>query len=158
MLGNTTGVPFEKTGVVLKIVDAEAERAFEADLSGEAEVPPVETDTSGEATFRADRRWTRINYTIRLRDIEGVTQAHIHIGPEGANGPVATFLFGPSDPVDVRRGRLVRGTLTADNLVGDFAGQPLSALLVEMQAGNAYVNVHTTAVPSGEVRGQIQVD
>ncbi len=156
VLGNSTGTPFGDTGVVQRLVEVEAERRFEAELSGAAEVPPVESDASGRATLRADRRWTELEYRISVRDLEGVTQAHIHIGPEGENGPVATFLFGPGDPIDIRRGELVRATITADDLIGSFEGKPLSALLVEMQAGNAYINVHTTGVPSGEIRGQIR--
>jgi hypothetical protein len=31
----------------------------------------------------------------------------------------------------------------------------LSDLLAAMQAGNTYVNVHTSQFPAGEVRGQI---
>jgi hypothetical protein len=29
-------------------------------------------------------------------------------------------------------------------------------LVADIKAGNAYVNVHTTAHPGGEIRGQIQ--
>jgi hypothetical protein len=31
----------------------------------------------------------------------------------------------------------------------------LNSLLVLMRSGNAYVNIHTSAYPSGELRGQI---
>jgi hypothetical protein len=31
----------------------------------------------------------------------------------------------------------------------------MDSLLVLMRTGNAYVNVHTSAYPSGELRGQI---
>ncbi|MDH3679446.1 MAG: PQQ-dependent sugar dehydrogenase [Acidimicrobiia bacterium] len=158
VVGNSTGVPFGDTGVVWKLVPAEAKTRFEADLSGDAEVPPVTTDTSGEARLRADRRWTELDFDIRLRNAVGVTQAHIHLGGPDENGPVVAFLFGFVDPpgVDVPRGRLANGTLTADDLIGPLEGQPLSALLAELQAGNAYVNVHTVANAGGEVRGQIQ--
>jgi hypothetical protein len=36
-----------------------------------------------------------------------------------------------------------RGTITAANLIGPLAGQPLSALIAVIEAGGAYVNVHT---------------
>jgi hypothetical protein len=55
-------------------------------------------------------------------------------------------------------GVYVEGTITASNLVGPLAGQPLSALLDAMRAGNTYVNVHTSANAGGEIRGQIRVN
>jgi hypothetical protein len=112
----------------------------------------------GEVEFKANRSWTTLEYEIELEDIEGVVQAHIHLGPRDDNGGVVAFLFRSETPVDVEDGRLVRGRLTADDLVGELAGKSLADLLGAMQSGGAYVNVHTTSVPSGEVRGQIQVD
>lgn len=157
-LGSSNVAPVGTTGTVHRIVEADAERRFEADLSGDNEVPPVASDASGEVKFKANRAWTRLEYEIELEDIEGVVQAHIHLGPPDANGGVVTFLFRSATPVDVEDGRLVRGVLTADDLVGDLADMPLADLIGAMQSGNAYVNVHTTAVPSGEVRGQIEID
>ena len=63
-------------------------------------------------------------------------------------------------------GVLSTGTITAADLIGPLAGQPLSALVDEIDAGNAYVNVHTNDgvvptnegpgdFPGGEIRGQM---
>ncbi len=52
-------------------------------------------------------------------------------------------------------GVYAHGTVSAANLVGPLAGQPLSALITAMQAGSTYVNVHTSQFPAGEIRGQI---
>jgi hypothetical protein len=51
---------------------------------------------------------------------------------------------------------LATGTITAADLVGPLAGQPLSALVDAMEAGETYVNVHTSQFPAGEIRGQIR--
>ena len=48
------------------------------------------------------------------------------------------------------------GVITASSLVGSLAGQPLSTLLDRIVSGEAYVNVHTTQFPPGEIRGQIR--
>jgi hypothetical protein len=78
------------------------------------------------------------------------------------NGPVVVWLYpeGPP-PVEIpgeTTGSLATGTITADDLVGDLEGQPLSALIDAMVAGDTYVNVHTTAYGEGEIRGQIALD
>ena len=52
-------------------------------------------------------------------------------------------------------GNLAIGTLTAADLIGPLSGLTLSDLLAEIEAGNTYVNVHTQAHPTGEIRGQI---
>jgi hypothetical protein len=57
----------------------------------------------------------------------------------------------------------VTGTITAANVIaGGTASQQLkagdlSAVITAIRAGAAYANVHTTASPGGEVRGQIRV-
>ena len=62
---------------------------------------------------------------------------------------MAAFLFGPADPpVD---GVDVSGMIgAADVLQGD-----LDSLVAALDAGLAYVNVHTVMYGAGEVRGQI---
>jgi Cu/Zn superoxide dismutase len=63
--------------------------------------------------------------------------AHIHRGQRGRSGPVIVALCAPC-----RSG--ARGT-------ADVSASVLSAL----EAGRAYVNVHTRRNPAGEIRGQI---
>lgn len=130
---------------------------FTAPLKGDQEVPPVETNATGVATFKLSKDGLELSYKVNVGgNIENVTQAHIHIGERGENGPVTVFLFGPSDPPVSPNGPLADGTITADDLIGPLEGQTLSALIEEMAAGGTYVNVHTTANPSGEIRGQIE--
>ncbi len=134
-----------------QIVGIPPEETFSATLSGGAEVPPTETDGSG--SFDATLEGDTISFELVARDIIGVTQAHIHIGPADDNGPVTAFLFGlVAEGVD---GVQVPGTITAADLIGPLEGGTIADLVAEMEAGNAYVNVHTVAIPAGEIRGQI---
>jgi hypothetical protein len=122
----------------------------------EVQTPPVESHAIGAALFRLNRDGDELRYRLLVANIDGVVQAHIHVGAEDANGPVVAFLFGPVEPGGRVFGTLSSGTITAANLVGPLAGQPLSALIEEIESGNAYVNVHTAEYPMGEIRAQME--
>ena len=80
----------------------------------------------------------RITWRLRFSGTTGrVSAAHIHIAPRGRPGPVAVALCGPC-----RSG--VRGTANLTPVV-----------LTALEAGRAYVNVHTPRNPAGEIRGQL---
>ena len=93
--------------------------------------------------------------------------AHIHLGAPGVNGAIVAFLYGAVPAGGgAENGVLSTGTITAADLIGTLAGQPLSALVGEINAGNAYVNVHTNDgqdptnegpgdFPGGEIHGQM---
>jgi hypothetical protein len=146
---------------------------FRARLRGRNEVPPVNTNAFGNATFREvfgwiggdddngfgrnrRRRVRALQFRLELNNIRRVTEAHIHLGRPGQNGPVVAFLFGPNrDGVTFRSG-VVRGTLRSNDLVGPLRGLSIRRLIREIERGNAYVNVHTVRHPDGEIRGQIR--
>jgi hypothetical protein len=140
---------------------------FVATLSGAEEVPARETDARGVAVFRLSPDETELHYRLVTGDIDNVVAAHIHVAPEGANGPVVAFLAGPFDPGGGQSsGLLAEGTITSADLVGPLTGLTLADLLDEMADGNTYVNVHTNDgvaptntgagdFPGGEIRGQI---
>ncbi|WP_414811861.1 CHRD domain-containing protein [Paenibacillus algorifonticola] len=128
---------------------------FRAFLKGRNEVPPVKTAATGDAILRLNRTNNQLLFKLVIRNINRVTQAHIHLGKRGENGPVVAFLFGPSKfGITVRRG-VIRGILRNNDLVGPLKGKTIRDLIREFERGNAYVNVHTIQNPNGEIRGQI---
>jgi hypothetical protein len=131
-----------------------------APLSGAEEVPSVPTRASGMTVLRVSPAGDRIEVRLLVANLHDVTMAHIHLAPRGQNGPVVAWLYPASPPAQLLPGRtsgvLATPTLTAASLVGPLAGQPLSALLDAIEAGDAYVNVHTTTWPAGEIRGQLR--
>ena len=132
---------------------------FGAFLTGRQELPAVQTDGSAIAQFELEDDGT-LEFELRaIRAIENVTQAHIHLGARGQNGPVVAFLFGLDPGEDFRHGeRIARGTLNDSNVIARPGFTPTISNLVErMRQGRAYVNVHTIDHPAGEVRGQIIV-
>jgi len=123
---------------------------FAVTLAGASEVPPTGSAASGSATFKRDGN--TVKFDVQVSGITAVIMAHIHSGAAGANGPIRVNLFlGPT--TGALNGRLVEGTFTTS----DVMTLSFDALLAEMRAGTAYVNVHTTAFPTGEIRGQVQL-
>lgn len=138
-------------------------RNYRAHLSGSDEVPPVATRAQGQAIFKLSKDGTELSYKLIIANIDDVTQAHIHCGAEGVNGPVVAFLFGFVDGGVTTNGVLVTGVITPDNVIArpDSEACPggisdFDDLLDLIVSGNAYVNVHTVAYPAGEIRGQIR--
>ena len=131
-------------------------RNFRAHLTGVQEAPdPVDTQAQGEITLRVNRNQTELSYRLTVANIENVAAAHLHLGVVRMAGPVVVGLFGgePGGPVN---GVLAEGTITANDLVGPLQGEPLSALVEAIEDGDIYANVHTTANPAGEIRGQLR--
>jgi len=149
------------TGLMVATPVSAGTRNFHANLSGSEEVSPVDTIAKGQAIFQLSKDGTELDYKLIVANINDVTQAHIHASaPAGVNAAVVAWLY-PSEPPEILipgtfSGVLAQGTITAGDLVGPLAGHPLSDLIDAMNAGHAYVNVHTLGNPGGEVRGQIQ--
>jgi hypothetical protein len=137
---------------------------FSAELTGDAEVPPVETNASGRTTFEVAEDGSAVHFEVFIDCIQNVTQGHIHLGDEGENGPVVVWLY----PQDTREPELIEGvqrdfvlaegTLTDEDLVDELEGESLEALIEAMREEGAYVNIHSEQNPAGEIRGQIVPD
>ena len=134
-----------------------------ANLSGGEEVPPRDTPASGVAVYRLSDDGLVLHYhLVAVNLTTNPIAAHIHSpAPRGVNAGIVAFLF-PANPNSSCRSTSAillhcEGVISAANLQGSLAGQPLSALLAQMAAGNTYTNVHTTRFPSGEERGQNEV-
>jgi len=97
-----------------------------------------------------------ISYRLIAANSENTRASHIHLAAPGVNGPIVVFLYGGPTIPGSFNGVLAQGTFTAADLIGPLEGQPLSALIEQMEAGNAYVNIHTDQFPGGEIRGQIR--
>ncbi|MBI5029536.1 MAG: CHRD domain-containing protein [Chloroflexi bacterium] len=152
-------------------VAAAANSNYVAHLAARNEIPPagvvIASLAQGQAIYQLSEDGTAFHYKLNVANIENVVAAHIHLGASTVNGPVVAFLYGPAAPGGGRtNGVLAEGTITAANLVGPLARQPLSALIAAMEAGNTYTNVHTNDgvaptntgagdFPGGEIRGQI---
>ncbi|MBX3654585.1 MAG: CHRD domain-containing protein [Ramlibacter sp.] len=112
---------------------------YEARLSGAQEVPANTSTGTGQAELKWNRSSNVLDWKVTYTGLSGeVTGAHIH-GPAapGQNaGVVIPFMTGLS------------GTITGQtNLT--------TAQAADLASGRWYVNVHTSAFPGGEIRGQL---
>jgi hypothetical protein len=133
---------------------------FTAHLSGDQEVPPANTSATGQVKFQVSKDGTTLSFKLIVANIQNVTMAHIHLAPAGVNGPVVLWLYPSGPPPQLIPGRtdgiLSQGIATSANLIGLLSGAALEDLVAAIHAGNAYVNVHTSQFPAGEIRGQIK--
>jgi hypothetical protein len=142
------------------------EREFSANLTGLAELPPVMTNASGQATFTLNEDGDEVSYDLEVQDVEGVVSAHIHWGNPLRNGPILVTLYDDNEPTDEVDGSLTDGDFTSVDVVAELPerearvwqtlGQNMSGLITLMEEGRTYVNVHTLANPAGEIRGTIE--
>jgi len=124
-------------------------------------LPGSETAPAADVSFQMSESGKEIRYTLKVRNLTNITMAHLHIGlKEGITTPVV-WLYPSSPPPKLIHGSfdgvLAEGRITAKDLVGSLRGQPLSALIKEMEAGNTYVNIHTKEHPEGSLCGRVEL-
>lgn len=118
-------------------VVAEADQQV-LNLKGTAETPAVSTKATGVATLIVNPDGT-ISGGVTTTGIEG-TAAHIHEGAAGSSGPPIVTLQPKG----------------ADQWVVPDGAKLSSAQYQEFKQGGLYINVHSKAHPSGEIRAQLQ--
>jgi hypothetical protein len=126
-----------------------------AALTGGEENPAILTGAVGTAEVNVDATNRELNITLRLFNLPtGTTAGHIHAGPRGVNGPVVIDF-----PIPTGR----TGDLTLEFRVGEgqFRARPeigitsMDDIIQSISGGGAYVNIHTSTNPGGEIRGQL---
>ena len=133
---------------------AAGQTSFVAGLTGNQEVPVVDTNVTGSALFVSKLAGT-ISYIVNVTDLANITNAELSIGKQGENGQIAVALFKAASPTTIINGTLVQGNISSANLEGPLKGKLVTDLTNILQEGGAYVNVGTVQNPSGEIRGQI---
>jgi CHRD domain-containing protein len=143
---------------------------IKAKLSGYEEAPlTINSDGSGEFRAKINKDKTAIDYTLTYQDLSSsVTQAHIHFGRTAIAGQIVLFLCtNLTPPVGVPTPQLcpdsgtITGTLTAADVIPrptqgiDAGAAGFAEMLDAIREHAAYVNVHTTNFPSGEIRDQL---
>ena len=110
-----------------------------AELSGEQQIPPVDTNAGASAALTLDEAGSVISIHVNTSGLDGATGSHLHNAFGGTNGPVEIGL-----------------TQDGGDPAHWFAEQQAldAAQLTAVLAGGTYINVHSPANPGGEIRGQ----
>jgi hypothetical protein len=107
-------------------------------LNGASQVPPVTTAATGTSDITVNG-YKSIFGTVTTSGVVG-TAAHIHMGAVGQTGGVVIPLVKVADD---------RWALPSNASLSD-------PQLYAYNTGQFYVNVHSAANPSGEIRGQLK--
>jgi len=151
---------------------------FKARLRGLNETPgPVATQATGSFTATLSSDGSTLSYTVSYSNLNAqVLVSHIHFGFPKETGGVMVFLCGPAAGAaggppagfpnppacpDTTSGT-VSGTVTVANVVGPNSqgitpAADFAKVVQAMREGAAYVNVHSTRSPGGEIRGPVVV-
>lgn len=111
---------------------------------GSQETPPVDSAGSSVIVLTLNADQSALTMSAWVTNLDGITMSHIHRGAAMVSGPV---IFGIG--ADYSTQPQVR-------VWDESSSPPLGPTdVTDLLSGNLYYNVHTSANPGGEVRGQI---
>ena len=145
-------------GVIALMAGAASAQTFTltAQLNGANETPAaLNTGAFGSATVTVDMNARTVTYKVDVFNLpSGVTASHIHVGAAGTGGPVVVN-FAPPVPASNDFG--FSGTVKDTEFVlrPDQGIRSADDMFQAILGGNAYVNVHSSVNPAGEIRGQL---
>lgn len=117
-------------------------------LSGANEVPAGDPDGIGWARVSIRPDEGTVCYVVKVKRLDAITAAHIHVGAAGTNGGVVV------DLAILTADTKVTGNATRYSDCIEGLDATLLTSIKENRAGY-YLNVHTTVYPDGAIRGQL---
>jgi hypothetical protein len=135
-------------------------------LTGDRQIPPVNTDARGYVGLKFDDDLGVFVFTVNAENIGNVTGIYVYKGDKNRNGSVVLDLLKAQKERKINdikilnvtskgklTGTLAAGGATKDNLQGELKGKSLSDFYNLMVNGSLYVVVHTKDFPHGEICG-----
>jgi len=129
-----------------------AQNTFRANLTGEAEVPPLFSESYGSAlVFGND---SSLTYQINVTSLDNFTGVSLYKGDTSENGQVLVSLLNSTEPSGVIDGKLVEGTINSSSIMAPLANLTTNVTVSDVEstvpaAGN--LTNMTSAVPSGNL-------
>jgi hypothetical protein len=127
--------------------------AYAAELRPGNEVPANSSPSYGSAFVTIDPVNSNITWEVNTSGIVSPTLSHIHRAGAGVNGPVI-INFATSASQIAGGHTHGSGPISAQQ-ASAYLASDLTALSNPSTANGYYVNVHSTAFPGGEIRGQL---
>jgi len=121
----------------------------------ETPAPGLLSGAVGAAEVLVDVANRELSVTVRVFNLPTASTAgHIHVGPRGIAGPIV--LDFPNVPGRVNDFVLTfRLSQTALRPNPGLGINTMEDAIQSIVGGNAYVNIHSTTNPGGEIRGQL---
>lgn len=139
--GLVVGVP----GAASAAVTVDDKVHVKARLSGDA-VLPGPGDPNGSGTFRGTIEGDTLCYRLKVKRVDGVTDAHIHFGDAETVGPIV---------VELEPGRHCITAVPDDEDTEETLSQSELAA-IQADPSSYYVDVHSEEFPEGAIRGQLR--
>ena len=121
-----------------------AQLSFRTDLVGEAEVPPIFSESTGSALIAGND--SSLKYQINVTSLDKVTGVSLYRGDDSENGQVLVSLLNSTQPSGLVEGMLVEGTINSSSILAPLANLTTNVTLNLPAPGNM-TNL-TSAVPA----------
>jgi len=163
-----TALLFPALLLALNASASDTAHQFSAVMSSFDEVPSVSSRAQAIFGARIADDEQSVDFGLGFEGLQAnITQSHLHFSMPGINGPIIVWLCqttaapGPAGTQTCPQSGMIFGTFTSANVLaapptqqmpaGDLAG-----FIAAMRAGAVYANIHTSASPGGEIRGQVK--
>lgn len=126
---------------------------YAAELRGPKEVPPNNSTAFGSALVTLDLTNNTVAWEVNSSGVASPTASHIHRGSSAVAGPV--IINFATSPSQITNGHTSGSNTIAAQQTSVLTAADLTNLASATTAKDFYVNLHSTAFPGGEIRGQL---
>ncbi len=125
-----------------------AQLSFRTDLAGEAEVPPLFSESYGSALITGND--SSLKFQINVTSLDKVTSVSLYKGDSSENGQVLVSLLNSTEPSGLVDGKLVEGTINSSSILAPLANLTTNVTLNLPASGNM-TNLTSTVPASGNM-------
>ena len=125
-----------------------AQVSYRTDLVGEAEVPPLFSESTGSALIAGND--SSLKFQINVTSLDKVTSVSLYKGDSSENGQVLVPLLNSTEPSGLVEGKLVEGTINSSSILAPLANLTTNVTLNLPFSGNL-TNLRSTVPASGNL-------